>query len=248
MDHKTCRSCNVLLPLTDFPISSRDGVHYDCKVCRNVKLKRNRDNRLKELSVYTGVKVCPGCSLTTADVYTYFSRSKSYKDGLNKLCKCCDSMKKKEQRVRNKERVSPPFSFNKQCPACQIVYPNPYISFSVHRSNSSGLCTNCKKCDNERLSFYKKNNKNVVRNSNAKRRSTKLSAAPVWADKCKIKDIYYQALLMSQSTGEKYVVDHIDPLISSVVCGLHVENNLQVITAYENLVKGNRFTPYQVSF
>jgi 5-methylcytosine-specific restriction endonuclease McrA len=45
---------------------------------------------------------------------------------------------------------------------------------------------------------------------------------------------------MSQTTGERYVVDHIIPLQGEAVCGLHVPWNLRVITQEENLAKSNK--------
>lgn len=48
---------------------------------------------------------------------------------------------------------------------------------------------------------------------------------------------------MTQSTGIDYQVDHIVPLRSPIVSGLHCEANLRVITATENAQKGNMLWP-----
>lgn len=50
---------------------------------------------------------------------------------------------------------------------------------------------------------------------------------------------YHLARLRTQATGVKHHVDHIIPLQSDVVCGLHVENNLRVIPATMNIRKSN---------
>lgn len=67
----------------------------------------------------------------------------------------------------------------------------------------------------------------------AKRRADKLNATPKWANLKEIEKIY-------KNCPKGYHVDHIIPLISDKVCGLHVENNLRTIPATENISKGNK--------
>lgn len=78
----------------------------------------------------------------------------------------------------------------------------------------------------------------------AKRTAAMITRIPKWdteltdlvaleaADKCK---------RMEALTGVKWEVDHIVPLRGDLVSGLHVWNNLQVLTRAENRRKGNRF-------
>jgi len=66
-----------------------------------------------------------------------------------------------------------------------------------------------------------------------KRRAIKLRAIPKWCNLEKIKEIY-------KNCPKGYHVDHIVPLNNPIVCGFHVENNLQYLTAKQNLKKGNK--------
>lgn len=67
----------------------------------------------------------------------------------------------------------------------------------------------------------------------AKRRALKRQASVKWADQEAIKAYYDKADPTLQ-------VDHIYPLTSDWVCGLHVETNLQLLSAKDNCAKGNR--------
>jgi 5-methylcytosine-specific restriction endonuclease McrA len=90
---------------------------------------------------------------------------------------------------------------------------------------------------------WKENNKVQIRADTKARRRKHRQATPRWltrAQKSQIRQIYQIAITMSQTTGEQYVVDHIVPLRSDEVCGLHVPWNLRVITQEENLKKSNK--------
>ena len=90
---------------------------------------------------------------------------------------------------------------------------------------------------------YKANNPDSVRGDTARRRATKLRATPKWLTsehKAQMASIYREAVLAEQLTGTKLHVDHIEPLQGKDRCGLHVPWNLQVLSAFENIAKGNR--------
>jgi len=64
---------------------------------------------------------------------------------------------------------------------------------------------------------------------------------PAWADKESIANLYKLAQKWSGLFGVNYHVDHIIPLRGENICGLHVENNLQLLEANLNVAKSNRF-------
>lgn len=90
---------------------------------------------------------------------------------------------------------------------------------------------------------WKNRNQLWVRADTKARRRKHRLATPKWltrSQKKEIRQLYQIAMTMTKTTGEKYVVDHIVPLRSEIVCGLHVPWNLRVITHEENLTKSNQ--------
>lgn len=85
-------------------------------------------------------------------------------------------------------------------------------------------------------------NPNVKNADTGARRKRFREATPKWANRFFIKEIYLLAIERSRATGFKWHVDHVIPLMSDLVCGLHVESNLQVIPAWQNLSKHNHYS------
>lgn len=106
---------------------------------------------------------------------------------------------------------------------------------------------------NEQRQKYRKTwklkNPEEVKASTKHRRDKHKQATPKWLtseQKKQIRQLYVDAMITSRVTGVPYVVDHIVPLRSDEVCGLHVPWNLQIMTREENLKKSNKLldTPH----
>lgn len=121
------------------------------------------------------------------------------------------------------------------CIECRAVVRN-----TVYMANKEKELAQCKEYKKENYAlikekdrvYYNKHKKEAFARS-AKRRASKLHATASWADLEEISNIYTKC-------PEGYHVDHIIPLQGKLVCGLHVEHNLQYLLAKDNLSKGNR--------
>lgn len=134
----------------------------------------------------------------------------------------------------------------KYCNICKQIKLKTEFYIDTH--SLSNLTSKCKKCSNNASKDYYSYNidkcnslskQHYIANKAdyfakvAKRKARKLKATPVWSDLEKIEEIY-------RSCPEGYHVDHIYPLQSDWVCGLHVPENLQHLPAAENLSKSNK--------
>lgn len=179
------------------------------------------------------MKRCTACGMSKPASEFYKHRGR--KDGLTEWCKECAKAKVKTYADKNRETVR---AGNKEAGA------------RFREANRAS--------ENKRLNDYYHANKAVRRSAerkwrtanrhkhNAKesaRRAKKLLATPKWASSKYIALFYEMARLESERLGVEIHVDHIVPLKSSRVCGLHCEHNLQLLVASENLTKSNRVWP-----
>ena len=130
----------------------------------------------------------------------------------------------------------------------------------ARKKRNQNLKTEREKCKNRNIKWREKNrektrksckkwrekNPDKIREKTLQKYTQTRRAIPSWADKTKIQNIYKKALYLSRKNKTKYHVDHIYPLRSNWLCGLHVETNLQIITAKENLKKSNVSWPGQL--
>lgn len=119
-----------------------------------------------------------------------------------------------------------------------------------HEQNREKIIARVKKfCEENKkhVALYQKNyraaNKSSMRVRSSERRARQKNATVNWANAIKIKQVYEECEKKNESTGIEHHVDHIVPLTHKLVCGLHNEFNLQVLTKKENLTKKNCYWP-----
>ena len=81
---------------------------------------------------------------------------------------------------------------------------------------------------------WRTNNPEIYRKIVRIQQAARRACMPKWADRAAIKSIY-------DNCPPGYQVDHIIPIKGKSVCGLHVEYNLQYLTASQNFKKSNHF-------
>jgi hypothetical protein len=131
-----------------------------------------------------------------------------------------------------------------RCKACKKLGNKRYYNDcnKIERAKmNSDIYSNNKEEILERNKKWKLKNKDKTREYSAQRRTILEQAVVSWRNQDKINNIYKQAKELEDRDGIKRHVDHIVPLNGKEVSGLHVENNLQILTAEENLKKSNSF-------
>ena len=178
-------------------------------------------------------KTCSTCKVTFNIVEEYFHKSKlGY---FSKKCKTCANHSNKIYREANRESIA----------ARKLLYSIKHKAKLNETSRVWDIVNYDRKLQNSKN--WAKSNPDLRCSYKAKRRSAKLNAVPKWVNQDELDAIaclYTEARRLEDIYGEAFHVDHEIPLINSLVCGFHCFSNLRVITAKENLIKGNKFTPY----
>ena len=170
------------------------------------------------------------CTMCKEDkLTTHFGKDTNAPTGLAYRCKECSKEYAKVYRANNKSKIAVSNKRYKQANAA-----------SVRKKDKEWRDDNKEHLKEYKAEYVKHNRGKVVALCN-KRRAAKLNATPLWADKEAIDRMYIVSNFLTNKLGEPHHVDHIIPLQGKSICGLHVEYNLDVIPAKDNLRKGNRY-------
>ena len=204
------------------------------------------------------MKVCTACLI--AKPLECFHNEAASKDGKKPRCKQCISEYSKtyfyknhasqlEKGKRYKQENKDSISLQKK-----ESYANNKASESLRakryrQKNLAKLIDQVKAYREKNREVLRANNRQyhkehpyVGRNATQRRRARLKQAIPIWADRVSIRAVYKKAADLERLTGRKFHVDHIVPLHSEFVCGLHVFENLRIVEPTENLQKSNKFS------
>jgi hypothetical protein len=172
------------------------------------------------------MRCCNTCfEVKPLDQYMRYARD------YGKICKPCIAKRKKAADIANKERLREQKRlYHLENKEHILAYQRQYREANKEKVQSF-------------FKEYRKNNKHKILARNAKRKAAQLRAVPKWANDIEIQGFYKTSEGLSMLLGDYYHVDHIVPLQSKFVCGLHCESNLRVLSAKDNLSKNNRTWP-----
>jgi len=162
----------------------------------------------------TQEKRCPKCDCTKP--LAAFYRDKTRKDGVQRVCKPCTNRAAKEWARANPDKAAASIR--------KYRHTKPEALAATHRRH--------------RLANL---GKFAAREQS--RRAGKRHAVPRWVDQGAIATVYSKAQELSAILGIELNVDHVVPLQSKLVCGLHVHDNLQLLASEINQSKGNHHWP-----
>ena len=160
-----------------------------------------------------------------------FHKDAKRKDGHTGLCKPCARAKARAWAGENPEKKK------EQDAAYYIANRKKSLAQSMAWARAHPEVVRAKN------SAWAKANLAIVNAKTARHRARRFCATPAWANEFFIEEAYDLAQRRTKATGFEWNVDHIVPLNSKKVCGLHVENNLRVIPKKANQVKSNRHWP-----
>ena len=177
------------------------------------------------------MKSCERC-LEVKPFVSFYNCAKR-KDGKQGYCKACCLFKTRERLAAHPE-------ISRQ----QWLKRRNNAAYREQRHKASAKYTAANRvATNARIADWQSRNLDKHAAYQGQRRATKLRATPKWANRFFISETYNLAKLRTKMLGYEWHVDHIVPLKSPIVCGLHVEHNLQVITGPENTAKSNKRWP-----
>ena len=145
--------------------------------------------------------------------------------------------------------LSERFCSDKSCVSCKSFQSKNWRQDNLERTRQMERSWYKRNIKNKIVSVrnWQVNNPAACKAIGARRRAKELNATPSWSEASKIKQLYEASSYLTLLTGIIWNVDHEVPLKHTLVSGLHVYSNLQLLPARDNFSKGNKFEPMIIS-
>lgn len=229
---KTCSKCGVEKPLTEFQWrKDHNAPRADCKVCCKIRATEYRKAHLEQHNARTRAWARANPEKARASVRAWELANPERHREANRKWQREHPETARAYRVANAKSIR-----------ARVKKWQENNREKSRAWTKAWALANPEKQKARSQRWYK-NNSDKSTAKTQWRQAQKLRATPVWANEFFIDEAYHLAKLRTEATGFKWHVDHIVPLRSKLVCGLHWEGNLQVIPAVENMKKHNRYWP-----
>lgn len=227
---KCCCTCKLELPTTEFYKDKRnkDGLYLRCKKCHLANTAKWAANNLDKIAAAARNRRAENPEKHRA--YQNAKQAEYYAQNPEKY-------KARTASIRERDRAKT----NAMVKASREKNPEymPAYLAAYYEANKDKIKESVKaRAERLREELKPGNCERVMR-----RNARKIQASPGWANVAAMQSIYSRAALITKETGIPHHVDHIVPLQSKKVCGLHVEHNLQILPRKENQEKSNRWWP-----
>lgn len=230
VEPKVCSCCKEPKPRTDFysDKKTKDGLYSRCKPCHLATT--NKWAKENNAAIAKAARIRRKNDPEKHRAYQREFQAKLYAKNPEKF-----KLLSKKNRAKDPEKTNATSAAARaKKPEQTVAYQSEY--YELHKDA-------IKKGVKERYERLKVEMRPAICERVMRRNARKKQAAPSWANIEAMQAIYKLAAEITKATGIKHHVDHCVPLQSKKVCGLHVENNLQILTASENQTKGNRWWP-----
>lgn len=215
------------------------------------------------------MKVCRTCGVLKA--LDCFSKKPDTKDGLQTVCKVCAAEYRRSWAKRNAEKlaeynktyreknraeiaehrrerylenqgrnIAAARRYREENKAKTLAWASEYRKKNADRTRAT-----VRQWRSRNGKAWSRTRRHIDAEKAANRRAAHRKATPPWADRSAMRDLYEEARRLTSETGVPHHVDHVVPLVSKKVSGLHAHTNLAVLPAKDNLVKSNRHWPDQ---
>ena len=220
-ESKGCSKCGEVKPLGDFA-QSRGRHESACKACKNERSRqhylKNRERVLQRTQAYKAANQ----EKVAAMLADWYQRNKE-----RVLARSAEYRNRPGVRERELERQRQYYAARKE--QIQAKRKAKWNADPERRARFNAY-----------LKKHYAENRHVYQEKSVRRNRALYEATPPWADLAAIREIYKKCAEINASSDTKYVVDHIVPLRGRNVCGLHIAENLRIISALENLQKHNK--------